>query len=138
MKKSPASRSASTKYDKRQKRSNGSTPRSKPAVDTAHAREAVIQTLLGKPCWYVSCGGSAGPTFELALGEKVPREHVLGNRAHSEDFRRFEGEANLLVWCTWRLDAADRPLSSSDDTDAGIKRELTRIVGSVVEHVTVD
>src|SRR2546430_12818252 len=113
MKKSPASGSASTKYEKRRNRSNGSTPKNKRAVDTAHARETVIQALLGKPCWYVSCGGSVGATFQLAFGAKIPRDHVVNNRAHSDEYRHFEGEANLLVWCTWRLDGPETPRSNS-------------------------
>ncbi len=60
----------------------------------------VTRALEGKECWYVSCGGAVGSTFELVFGKKIPRRHVVRNPAHSEDFRNFEGEANLLVWCS--------------------------------------
>lgn len=93
----------------------------------------------GRRCWYVSCGGSyVGATFELALGRKIPRDHILQNDAHSDDFRHFEGEANLLVWCTWRLDGTDGPISSSDDSDQGITDGLHRLVGEMVEKVQVE
>ena len=36
--------------------------------EIANQAEVAIR---GKKCWYVSCGGSAGTTFQLALGERV-------------------------------------------------------------------
>jgi hypothetical protein len=105
----------------------------KTAVTTAD----VIHALLGKPCWYVSCG-AVGSTFELAFGKKVPRQQLIRNDEHAEEFRRFEGEANLLVWCTWRLDESTRPVTSSDDADEGIFRTLPRLTGAVVADVLVE
>jgi hypothetical protein len=98
---------------------------------------AQTRSLEGLGCWYVSCGGAAGPSFQLALGGKVPRQAPLKNQAHSEEFRRFEGEANLLVWCTWRLDGPDGPLTSSDDTTANIATELQKLVGAAIESVAL-
>lgn len=94
--------------------------------------------LVGKRCWYVSCGGAAASTFELALGEKKPREHPLANVKHEEEFRNFEGEANLLVWCTWRLDNANGPVSSSDDAVEHIQAELVRLRGAAIADVKVE
>ncbi len=85
------------------------------ATKTLDLGSEVVQALRGKKCWYVSCGRSAASTFELALGEKIPRRQLLHNEAHSLEFQQFEGEANLLVWCTWRLDESSGPISSSDD-----------------------
>jgi hypothetical protein len=87
----------------------------------------LVGSLQGLRCWYVSCGGNVGSTFQLALGEKVP--------AHSEEYRAFEGEANLLVWCAWRLDGPGRPLASWDDGDAAVKDGLLKLVGTRVESV---
>ncbi len=97
--------------------------------------ERLVGALKGLRCWYVSCGGAAGPTFQLALGEKVSRHAPLKNAAHSEEYRRFEGEASLLVWCSWRLDGPDRPLTSSDDAPQQIVQELSRLVGAAVASV---
>jgi hypothetical protein len=96
-----------------------------------------ISSLEGLACWYVSCGGAAGSSFQLALGAKVAREAPLTNPAHSEEYRRFEGEANLLVWCTWRLDGPDGPLTSSDDTTANIVTQLQKLVGATIESMTL-
>lgn len=98
---------------------------------------AFVNKMLGLPCWYVSTGGAAGSTFELALGNKVPRPRRLKNPAHSEEFRLFDGEANLLIWCAWRLDGSEGPLTSWDDTDANIKAMLAKLVGAAVESVAV-
>jgi len=88
-------------------------------------------------CWYVSCGGAAGPTFQLALGDKVPRSVPLKNMMHSETYRHFEGSANLLVWCTWRLDDATAPITSSDDETSSIERGLAKLAGAAVYEATV-
>ncbi len=97
----------------------------------------LVSSIQGLRCWYVSCGGAAGPTFQLALGNKVPRRTLLKNAAHPEEYRRFEGEANLLVWCDWRLDGADSPLTSSDDSPANISSQLGKLVGTIIESVAV-
>jgi hypothetical protein len=96
-----------------------------------------MDSLRGLRCWYVSSGGAAGSTFELALGNKVPRPVLLKNPTVTEEFRHFEGEANLLVWCAWRLDGVDAPLTSWDDTPANVQTHLGHLVGAAVEAVTI-
>lgn len=99
--------------------------------------KSFVGSMKGLRCWYVSCGGAVGPTFQLALGEKVRRLATLRNRAHSEEFRQYEGEANLLVWCTWRLDGPNGPLTSSDDTSENVHANLLRLDGATVQAVSV-
>lgn len=95
--------------------------------------------LIGMPCWYASSGGNhSGSTFSLALGDKNPRQTPLANKAHSDEFRNYEGEANLLVWCTWRLDGPDAPKSSSDDTDERIQAALQGLVGARVVDAIIE
>jgi hypothetical protein len=74
---------------------------------------ALVQQLVGLPLWFVNCGGAAGSSFSLALGGKVARASPLKNPSVSQDFREHTGEANLYVWCSWRLVAGDA-LASSD------------------------
>jgi hypothetical protein len=97
----------------------------------------LIPALNGLECWYVSCGGAAGTTFQLALGGKIRRSIPLTNPAHTEEYRQFEGEASLLVWCAWRLDGLDRPLTSWDDTDESVKAGLERLLGTRVDSIEV-
>ena len=100
--------------------------------------DEVRDRLLGLECWYASAGGShVGGSFSLALGDRVPREVPLANTAHSDEYRKYEGEANLLVWCTWRLDSQSGPLSSSDDAQSGIQSALSRLVGAKVVDVAI-
>jgi hypothetical protein len=108
-------------------------------MDNNHPQDvsALVNSIRGLRCWYVSCGGAVGPTFQLALGDKVPRSRPLKNPAQSEEYRQFEGEANLLVWCSWRLDANEGPLTSSDDDDAGISTHLQRLAGATVQSVSL-
>ncbi len=97
----------------------------------------LVDSLRGLRCWHVSRGGCTLPTFQLALGEKVARPRALRNPAQPEEFRRYEGEANLLVWCSWRLDGPDRLLTSSDDTAEAIVRELGKVVGATADSMTL-
>lgn len=95
--------------------------------------------LIGMPCWYVNSGGAlVGSTFSLALGGQIPRQTPLTNPSHSEDYRKYEGEANLIVWCTWRLDGPDAPETSSDDTEAAIQSALQGLVGSQIVDVIIE
>jgi hypothetical protein len=97
----------------------------------------LISSLKGLECWYMGCGGAAGSTFHLDLGGKVRRPVPLKNPAHSEEFRQFEGEVGLDVWCAWRLDGADGPVTSWDDTIEAVQAGLEKLVGSRIDTVEV-
>ena len=95
--------------------------------------------LIGLGCWYVNAGGNrVGSSFSLAFGDKVARSVPLSNSAHPEDYRNYEGTANVLVWCTWRLDGRDEPVTSSDDTEEGIVSGLGRLSGCSIVDIVVE
>jgi hypothetical protein len=90
-------------------------------------------------CWYVNAGGSrVGSSFSLAFGEKVARAVPLTNTAHSQLYREYEGSANLLVWCTWRLDGRDESITSSDDTEEGITNGLAHLSDCKIVDIIVE
>lgn len=97
----------------------------------------LILSLKGLECWYVSSGGGAGSTFQLVLGEKVRRAVPLKNPGHSEEFRQFEGEMSIFVWCAWRVDEPNAPLTSWDDTNESVEAGLARLVGTRIDAVEV-
>jgi hypothetical protein len=105
---------------------------------TKDTADTIAATLIGKKCWHVSCGGAAVNTFQLALGAKIRRAESISLRGRADEFDQFEGEANLLVWCTWRLDTDASPLSSSDDVQENVVAALQRLVGHKVANVQVD
>jgi hypothetical protein len=107
------------------------------ASDLIDEAVSFVQKLRGLRCWYVSTGGVVTPTFQLALGGKVRRARPINNRVHSEEYRLFEGEANLLVWCTWRLDGPGGPLTSSDDSEEQIVAQLSRLVDAKVRSASI-
>lgn len=106
-------------------------------ISNTEAMITIANALSEQECWYVSCGGSAGASFELALGKKVARKYPIQNPAHSEEFRNFEGTTSLFVWCTWRLDAPETPVTSSDDQDSGISAGLNQLIGHKITSVDV-
>ncbi|TPW21787.1 MAG: hypothetical protein FD126_337 [Elusimicrobia bacterium] len=76
-----------------------------------------IKALKGERCWYVSCGGRVGASFQLAFGGKVKREFPINNKAHSPAFRNNDPEFGLLVWSSWRLSKGSWILATSDEWD---------------------
>lgn len=108
-------------------------------MDVARLKSEVIDLLARKKCWYVSCGGAAAATFQLALGKKLRRAMPTPSPKNAADeFDEFEGEANLLVWCSWRLDSPGAPVASSDDSGEHVSQSLQRLVGQVTEDVSID
>ena len=63
---------------------------------------------------------------------------ILRNEAHSDEYRKYEGEANLLVWCTWRLDSTEQPISSSDDTTEHVVQALEALAGREVLNAVIN
>lgn len=92
----------------------------------------IVLRLLGMKVWFVNAGGAAGSSFSISFGEKRPRDLPLRNPSVSEEFRKFEGESTLYVWCTWRLESKDEVVSSDQEPPQFIPL-LEELVG---QHVT--
>jgi hypothetical protein len=67
----------------------------------------------------------------------VARSANLRNPAVSDEFRRFEGEAKLLVWCAWRVDGPEGPVSSWDSGDQGTAINLECLMGTTIISAAV-
>lgn len=94
--------------------------------------EETFSRVLQKDCWHVSAGGAVGATFGLDLGEKLLRKIPLRPSSHSDEFRMYEGELRLTVWCTWRLDSPSKPVASSQQEPDDILAALQVLVGAKV------
>lgn len=92
--------------------------------------------LLGKKCWQVGCGGAAGYSFTLDLGEKLVRPAPA--RKSSQTKTQFVGESHLLVWCSWVLYGPRGPITSSNDETEGLEKGLARLVGQTVQAVDIE
>lgn len=99
--------------------------------------DRAVSTLAGLECWAVHCGGAAGSSFQLALGERIPLPAPAKKTKHSDSLPQVEGEAGVLVWCAWRLDSTDGPVTSWDDTDESVDRGLNKLIGSRIVSVEV-
>ncbi len=93
--------------------------------------------LIGEKCWHVSVGGATAPSFLLALGQKITRRRPLRNKAQPISYRKHRGSVELLVWCTWRLQTAERVLASSDQEEVGFA-ELRKLIGAEVAEASCD
>jgi hypothetical protein len=98
--------------------------------------KTVTRSLEGEPCWF-ACHGGVGSCFQLACGAKVRRESPLRNRELPTKYRWFEGTANLLVWCTWRVERGRRILASSRDNEIIIARTLESLCKQRIVNVQV-
>ncbi len=97
---------------------------------------AAINSLVGLRCWYIN-SYVFGSSISLSLGEKLRRRESLQLEGHDAEFRDHEGEATLYVWCTWRLDGTEAPLTSSDDQAETGSRALNQLTGTSISAVTV-
>jgi hypothetical protein len=121
---------------KKSKRLRGKLSKKQPKKITANEVAALMQKLVGLPCWYVS-GGATGNTFSLALGAKLPRSSPLWPDDLDNVFSTNRGEASLYVWCSWRLDGPTDAISSSDQEPELFMLELRQLIGKKVDAVTV-
>lgn len=95
--------------------------------------EAHVGRLIGLPCWHATGGkGLAPSSFCLAIGARIRRRRALRSPGFSREYRHFTGEADLLVWCAWRLEGARTPVASSESPDEEIESGLQRLVGKTV------
>jgi hypothetical protein len=97
----------------------------------------LIHRIKGLECWEVSCGGSAGSMFQLALGQKIPLPIPPKESKYAHLFPQFEGEGNIFVLCPWRVDGPDGPLTSWNDTKETFKPILTKLAGTRIESIGV-
>ena len=118
------------------------------------AEAEIKSSLVGRKCWYAYC--SFGNTFKIVLGRKIPRDaedlevrkklaarRSAKSLAVREDelsrvWNRFQGESEVLVWCSWRLDAANGPLTSWDDQAENCESGICRLIGHTVRTVEIN
>jgi hypothetical protein len=100
------------------------------------AATEIMSALLGRKCWRVSCGGSVGTTFQLALGRKLLRHPGVGKRKRSR-LSPYEGEFGLLVWCSWQLNSIKGPVTSSEDESPRLVEGLKLLEGRRTLRVSI-
>ena len=88
----------------------------------------------GAECWHVSRGGPTAPSFELALGKKIPRTTPLKNLSQPPVFRFNDSELGILVWCSWRL-IDDQEIVASSCEGGLMIEHLDRLLGREVEQI---
>jgi hypothetical protein len=94
--------------------------------------------LRGVQCWYVNAGGAAASSFSLSFGNRILRGSPLKNPTATNEFRAFEGEFSLYVWCSWRLETADQAVASSDQDNELSTIELEKLAGLTVTALDID
>ncbi|HQU44708.1 MAG TPA: hypothetical protein PK867_17975, partial [Pirellulales bacterium] len=51
--------------------------------------------------------------------------------------RFFTSEAQFIIWCSWRLDSEDQPISSSDDTEETASAAIGELSGTTLHSAKV-
>lgn len=92
---------------------------------------AMLREAHNSICWraYTSLGNSPG----LYFGKKV-RRAAAESMMHSRRWMNrpdswYTGEIVFIAWCSWRLDAPDRPITSSDDDARAAAAGIERLTG---------
>jgi len=116
------------------------------------AAAEIRAALCGRKCWYAYT--SVGNTPRLVLGRKVARSaEDMAARAQLRqrraargvkaappecpEWERSQGESELLVWCSWRLDEQAGPVTSWDDDAKRAEAGICRLIGHRVRDVAI-
>ena len=118
------------------------------------AKAEIKASLLGRKCWYAYAG--FGNTPRIVLGRKLPRgpeelavqarlaarRAARGVKTPKEDaltrtWIRSRGDSELLIWCSWRLDDANGPATSSDDNPERCEAAIRQLIGHTVRAVDI-
>ena len=102
--------------------------------------------MVGKTIWSVRAGRLTGSSFSIDMGRKLrlrvaprPFEYrAADGKKYRTVVSSVQPQGRLLVWCTWRLDSRQKPLTSSDDINRVLRLKLKRhLVGRRVTGVEV-
>ena len=99
--------------------------------------QQLLNALMNLNCWHVGVGEATGSSIHLALGAKVRRRVPLRSLPQNDEYREYQGEASILVWCTWRLDSVVAPIASSDLSPNALSLALGVLIGKRVLEVAV-
>jgi hypothetical protein len=96
--------------------------------------------LLNKTCWCTVAGEGVGSIFQLYLGGKIPRQKPKTNKMLRDDARWNDAEYSLMVWCAWRLDGSQKPITGwlePNDNAGPLVSGLVQLEGETVVDVRV-
>jgi hypothetical protein len=100
-----------------------------------------LKMIVDKHCWSFTAGEGTGSVIEFDFGKKIKRKKPLSNKYLSEEQRAFQGEYDLFVECSWRLDERKDVICSSKDSNkengvivSGLKRLVNKKVISIEIH----
>lgn len=79
-----------------------------------------------------------GTTFQFVLEKKISRSCPLLNLCHPQEHREYEGSANLLVWCGWRLDRGAETITSWDEKIESVRNGFEKLKGKKVIEFTTE
>ncbi|MCC6739916.1 MAG: hypothetical protein IT452_12785 [Planctomycetia bacterium] len=99
----------------------------------------MLEAFCGQRCWHVAAG-AIGYAFSAEFGDKVGRDRPLLGKLSGpspDEFELFKGYASLMIWCPWRLDGNEAPISSSAEDRGLIERKLQSLIGRTVQKATV-
>lgn len=87
-----------------------------------------VSKLRGLSCWGFSAGPNTGWSVDFHFGAKLPRERSAARRPDGPI--GFDGERNLWIFCTWRLDSREAVVCGSD-ADNAVDGEMIRCLRSL-------
>jgi len=100
-----------------------------------------VKALVEKTCWGVTAGEGTGSVIGVDFGKKINRKRPLSNIHLSEEQRNFQGEYDLFVECSWRIDSQESVVCGSKDANESygtMVSGLNRIVGQRIVAVNAN
>lgn len=91
--------------------------------------------------WMVIGGGRVqGTVVELGFGGRIPRSPSIPNPKLPEEYRDFNAEFGLMIYCAWRVESGDEILAGCyETTEEGAcdVSPVESLIGRTVVHAKV-
>lgn len=87
-------------------------------MDLISELESALHAMVGKQCWSYAASINTGSHVSFDIGRKVRRKKPLRNPRISEEERLYQGEFDLYVTCSWRLDWKGEVLCGGEDDNS--------------------
>ena len=92
--------------------------------------------LKDKPLWGMSAGNKKGCNLHFRFGAELPEEKQIFLINVPDAYpREYQGEYDLFIKCTWRLDSQEKVLCSNKSYFRTVCRGLNKIKGKVVRDI---
>jgi hypothetical protein len=99
-----------------------------------------LNLVKGKTCWGVLAGFPNASYIHLHFGERIEREKIIKNNNLPYDLDKYNGEYHIGIFCTWRLQRDNRPITGSCESnkvDGPLVKGIQNLINKTVSSIEI-